>query len=352
MTCGRGDDAFARPADQSVSWLIKMELRSRPKDNKLFNSYVMRKLSFMQKLRYKLPPPNLLITFEAAGRHLSFTKAATELNVSRVAVSQQIQALEKFLGVRLFQRQQRSVKLTREGERYHLAISDALERALRATTEISKRSESNVVNVGTTPGFMTYWLSPRLGEFRATHPDIDLRFIVSDYNLGFEESIDVAIRYGTPPFDGADATFLARQTISPTCASTFLPPETRLEPADLLEQPLLHLEGPYDEQTRWSSWFRSHGLDMSRARAGITLNSYTSLVQAALDGQGFALVGPPLTQKFLSNGSLIQPVNTAPVIRHAFHLLVPKTVTPSLAIRAFTEWIKESFENLEDDFAV
>lgn len=329
--------------------LTKEEITGRQRDNKLLNSYAMRNLSFMQKLRYKLPPPNLLITFEAAGRHLSFTRAATELNVSRVAVSQQMQALEKFLGTILFQRLQRSVKLTREGERYHLAISDALERALRATTEISKRADSNVVNVGTTPGFMTYWLSPRLGEFRALHPDIELRFIVSDGNLGLEDNIDVAIRYGVPPFDEADATFLARQEIAPTCASTFLPDDTRLQPMDLLKQPLLHLEGPYDEQTRWSSWFRAQGLDMAKARAGITLNSYTSLVQAALDGQGFALIGPPLIEKFLSNGNLVQPVDAEPIARHAFHLLLPKTTLPSVAVRAFAGWIKTSFVALEDN---
>jgi LysR family glycine cleavage system transcriptional activator len=303
----------------------------------------MRKFSYMQKLRYKLPPPNLLITFEAAGRHLGFTKAAIELNVSRVAVSQQIQALEKFLGTPLFQRLHRSVRLTRVGERYHLAISDALERALRATVEISKRSESNIVNVGTTPGFMHYWLSPRLGEFRTFQPNIELRFIVSDGNIGFEENIDVAIRYGAPPFDGAEATFLVRQAISPTCASTFVPSGTILAPSDLMNYPLLHLEGPYDEQTRWSSWFRAQGIDMSKARAGVTLNSYTNLVQAALDGQGFALIGPPLIEAFLSNGTLIQPVSVPPIVRHAFHLLLPQTSMPSAAARSFADWIKTSF---------
>lgn len=297
----------------------------------------------MSRLRYKLPPPNLLISFEAAGRHLSFTKAATELNVSRVAVSQQMQALEKFLGVPLFLRMQRAVKLTRVGERYHLAISDALERALRATAEISRRSESNIVNVGTTPGFMTYWLSPRLGEFRTLHPDIDLRFIVSDGNLGFEDNIDVAIRYGSPPFDDAETTFLARQAIGPTCASTFLPEGSVLSPMNLLNYPLINLEGPYDEHTRWSTWFRVQGLDMGRVKAGITVNSYTNLVQAALDGQGFALIGPPLIERFLSNGSLIQPVDALPVVRHAFHLLLPRNSTLSLPAEAFAEWIKSSF---------
>lgn len=328
--------------------LTSREPTGAARDNKLQNTYGMRNLSFMQKLRYKLPPPNLLITFEAAGRHLSFTKAATELNVSRVAVSQQMRALERFLGVPLFQRMQRAVKLTRTGERYHFAISDALERALRATSEISRHSESNIVNVGTTPGFMTYWLSPRLGEFRSIHPDIELRFIVSDSNLGFEDNIDVAIRYGAPPFEDAEATFLVRQAISPTCASTFLPSGTTLAPTELLNYPLIHLEGPYDEHTRWPTWFRIHGLDMGRAKAGITVNSYTNLVQAALDGQGFALIGPPLIEKFLSNEALIQPVDARPVVRHAFHLLSPRASIPTSAVQAFADWVKAAFPTDED----
>jgi len=327
------------------------ETTARRAGDKLLNSYVMRKLSFMQKLRHKLPPPNFLITFEAAGRQLSFTKAASELNVSRVAVSQQVKALEKFLGVPLFQRLQRSVRLTRAGEKYHAAISEALERALRATVEISRRSDANIVNVGTTPGFMTYWLSPRLGEFRTIHPDIELRFIVSDGNLGFEDNIDVAIRYGSPPFDDAEATFLGRQAISPTCASTFLPPGTTLAPSDLLKHPLIHLEGPYDEQTRWSKWFSALGIDMAKARAGITVNSYTNLVQAALDGQGFALIGPPLIERFLSNGALTQPVNAPPVVRHAFHLLLPRGATPSSSSEVFSNWVKSSFPKKEASVA-
>lgn len=293
----------------------------------------------MQRLRNLLPPPNLLVTFEAAGRHLSFTRAAEELNVSRVAVSQQVKALEGFLDVQLFERLQRSVRLTRVGQRYHLAISDSLEMAVRATVEISKRSDSKVVNVGTTPGFMTYWLSLHLGAFRAAHPEIDLRFIVSDEALGFDENIDVAIRYGTPPFAGANSTFLLQQQISPTCAAGLLPDGARLTPRDLLSQPLLHLEGPYDEQTRWSIWFRAQGLDLARARPGITLNSFVNLVQAALDGQGFALIGPPLVARFLESGALIQPVDVPPVVRHGFHLLLPKATAPSTGAAAFADWV-------------
>ena len=297
----------------------------------------------MQRLRDKLPPPNHLVTFEAAGRRLSFTKAAEELNVSRVAVSQQIQALERFLGVPLFERLQRSIRLTRVGERYHASISDALDRALRATADICRRFDSSIVNVGTTPGFMTYWLLPRLGEFRAIHPDIELRFIVSDGNLGFDDNIDLAVRYGSTPFDDAEATFLERQVISPTCATSYLPAGTVLAPADLLAHRLIHLEGPYDEHTRWDRWFRTLGLDNARARPGITVNSYTNLIQAALDGQGFALIGPPLITRFLQTGALTQPVDVPPIVRHAFHLVVPKGATLSKSSELFANWIEAAF---------
>ncbi|MBX5204137.1 LysR family transcriptional regulator [Rhizobium sp. NZLR1] len=316
----------------------------------MLNSYDMRKLSFMQKLRSRLPPPNHLVTFEAAGRQLSFTKAAMELNVSRVAVSQQIQALERFLGVPLFQRLQRSVRLTKAGERYHVAISDALERALRATAEITRQADTNVVNVGTTPGFMTYWLMPRLGEFRAIHPDIELRFIVSDGNLGFDDNIDVAIRYGDAQPDNAEATFLSRQSISPTCSDKLLPSGTRLTPIDLLQQPLIHLEGPYDEQTRWAKYFHTLGIDMGKARTGITVNSYTNLVQAALDGQGFALIGPPLIENFLNKGSLIQPVDAPPIARHAFYLALPKGTVPA-STQIFSDWVIGAFPGREVEIA-
>ncbi|MER8427896.1 LysR substrate-binding domain-containing protein [Mesorhizobium sp. M1403] len=314
----------------------------------LLRPQVKGKFALMQKLRFRLPPPNLLITFEAAGRHLSFTKAAAELNVSRVAVSQQVQALERFLGIKLFQRLQRSVCLTQVGERYHLAISSALEKALLATTEITGVANKNIVNVCATPGFMTYWLLPNIGEFRSKHPDVELRFIVSDTHLGMSENIDIAIRYGTSPFDDADSIVLVRQVISPTCAGSYLANDGQsIAPADLLKHPLIHLEGPHDRQTRWSTWFQAHGIDIENPRAGITVNSYTNLVQAALDGQGFALIGPPLIQSFLANRTLIQPVDVPPVLCHAFNLLTPRQTPKSNASKAFSDWIRGSFARHE-----
>lgn len=292
-----------------------------------------------------LPPPNLLVTFEAAGRLLSFTIAATELNVTRVAVSQQIRALENFLGVPLFYRLHRSIRLTSVGERYHRAISAALDQTVRATAEITRAAESNVVSVMATAGFTTYWLMPNIGAFRQIHPEVELRFIISDSVLDLnKENIDVAIRYGDPPFPGHNADLLVREVIAPTCATGFVEPGRTLSPSETARYPLIHLDGPYDEQTRWQHWFRAQGIEWRSSQAAITVNTYTNLVQAALDGQGFALVGTPLIERFLAAGTLVQPVDAAPIQRRSFYLVTPGDHTPSNAAMLFCAWIREFFD--------
>lgn len=297
----------------------------------------------MSSLKARLPPPNMLITFEAAGRHLSFSRAAVELNVSRVAVSQQIQALESFLGVQLFHRLDRTIRLSDNGARYHAAISSVLRQALQATIEISSRPIDNIVTISATAGFTTYWLLPNLGGFRTLHPDIELRFIVSDQFSDTDNSVDIAVTYGSAPPD-TDSVLLTSQTIAPTCSATYLanrnPP---VKPGDLLKHPLIHLEGPYDRLTRWSTWFTNQGVNMDAAKSNITVNTYTNLVQAVFDGQGFALIGPPLMRQFLANKTLVQPIQADPVRCHGFHLTVLRHSPGAAATEAVAEWIKASF---------
>ena len=310
----------------------------------LRNAYATVKLGFMQRLRSVLPSSNLLVTFEAAGRLLSFTRAATELNVTRVAVSQQIRGLENFLGMPLFYRLHRSLSLTQVGERYHRAISGALEQAARATLEITKHADKNIVNVTATAGFTTYWLMPNIGGFRQKHPEIELRLVISDRYLDLvEENIDVAIRYGTPPFANVNAEHLVREVIAPTCAAHFAKAGHQLYPEDMFRHPLIHLDGPYDEQTRWPHWFRGQGLEWRASQGGITVNTYTNLVQAVLDGQGFALIGTPLVERFLTSGSLVQPVLAPAVLRHSFYIVTPNNHRPSKAATVFCDWVRGAF---------
>jgi LysR family glycine cleavage system transcriptional activator len=298
----------------------------------------------MSTLKATLPPPNMLITFEAAGRHLSFTRAALELQVTRVAVSQQINALETFLGVKLFQRLDRTIRFTPPGARYHATISASLDMAMEATVALTRRVEDHVVTVSATAGVITYWLMPNMGNLRASHPQVELRLIVLDRTSVDEVDADLVVAYGNPPFADCESTLLVRQSISPTCSAAYL--ENREPPRsvhDLFDHPLIHLEGPYDRLTRWSTWFASKQINMVKPKASITVDTYTNLVQAVLDGQGFGLIGPPLMERFLSNRLLVQPVATDPVLCHGFHLIKPNRSRETSASRLVGEWIKQTF---------
>ncbi len=298
----------------------------------------------MQTLRSSLPTPNHLVTFVAAARHLSFTQAAAELNVTRVAVSQQIKALEAFLSVTLFHRLHRALSLTEAGEIYYEKVSQSLKHIQAATQAIRAAEDRNRITVTTTTGFSTYWLMPRVGEFRTLHPEIDLRFLISDTYLDLHtENVDVAVRYGDGDWDNLDCTFLQRERIFPVCSIAYLAERERLsKPEDLLKENLLFLEGRYDEQTRWPAWFREQGVEVETIPQGITVNTYTNLVQATLDGLGIALVGPPVIEQFLNNGALIRPLNIPEIQRRAFYLATPSSsYHKSKAAVAFCDWVIE-----------
>jgi LysR family glycine cleavage system transcriptional activator len=299
----------------------------------------------MQTLRSSLPTPNHLVTFVSAARHLSFTRSAEELNVSRVAVSQQIKALEAFLGVTLFHRLHRALSLTQAGETYFEEVSQSLERIKAATQAIRAAEDRNRITVTATTGFTTYWLMPRIGEFRALHPEIDLRFLISDKYLDLHtENIDVAVRYGDGDWDNLDCTFLQRERIFPVCSTTYLAGRERFsKPEDLLNENLLFLEGRYDEQTRWPVWFREQGVEVETIPQGITVNTYSNLVQATIDAQGIALIGPPVIEQFLNNGTLIRPLNISAIQRRAFYLVTPAGSNhKSRATVAFCNWVIEN----------
>ena len=299
----------------------------------------------MQSLRSRLPPPNNLVAFEAAARHLSFTKAAEELNVTRVAVSQQVKSLEEFLGTQLFNRLHRALSLTIEGERLFEVVSTSLHRILGVTATIRDHKTDHRVTVTVSTGVATCWLMPSIGDFRSRYPDFDLRFLVSDMYLDLSAGgADVAIRYGDGRWPGCDLTFLTKERIYPLCSPNYLNGRKIGAIEDLVNETLLFLEGRYDPQTKWSVWFREHGVDVSEDLKGIHLNAYTNLVQAAVEGQGIALIGPPLADSYVAKGSLVRVLNIPPVDRRNFYLALPKDSAPTAATRAFCEWVQSEFK--------
>jgi LysR family glycine cleavage system transcriptional activator len=212
-----------------------------------------------------------------------------------------------------------------------------------ATQELQRAERVNSVTISATTGFSTYWLMPRIGEFRKCHPKTDLRFMISDRYLDLAlEDIDLAIRYGTGDWPGLRATFLLQERIFPVCSKNYFAGRKRLqEPHELLQETLLHLEGRYDSQTRWLTWFRDHGLEVEDSPQGIRVNTYTNLVQATLESQGISLIGPPLIQKYLDDGELVRPLEIAATLRRAFYLVTPQHQDLALPATIFCDWIKE-----------
>lgn len=299
----------------------------------------------MQSLRSRLPPPNNLVAFEAAARNLSFTKAADELNVTRVAVSQQVKSLEDFLDTQLFNRLHRALSLTVEGEQLFEVVSASLNRILNVTTAIREQKADHRVTVTVSTGVASCWLMPNIGEFRSIYPDLDLRFLVSDRYLDLSAGgADVAIRYGDGQWPGCDLTFLTKERIYPLCSPQYLKGRRIAAIEDLAEETLLFLEGRYDPQTKWSVWFREHNVDAKENLKGIHLNAYSNLVQAAIEGQGIALIGPPLADSYVASGTLVRVLDVPPVNRRNFYLALPKDTLPKAATLAFCDWIKKKFK--------
>ncbi|WP_236994824.1 LysR substrate-binding domain-containing protein [Granulosicoccus antarcticus] len=279
---------------------------------------------------------NALRAFEAAGRHLNFRAAADELNVTQGAIAQQVRGLEAALGVRLFERGARGVSFTSMGHGYHQEVSEAFAR-LRAATLLLRPEEARVT-ISVTPTFASRWLIPNLSQFTALHPEIDFRILSTERVLSFHsDGIDLAVRQGRAPFGAQlDVDLLFRQSIvavaSPELvASTSLP----ITKSNLDQLSLLH-----DTHNLWPDFLKKMGVK-SNAKIRRNLHfSQTSLsVEAALAGQGVALVSQFLIARDLKSGQLVQVVDGVYTGVEDFYLLARKAESRPPAVDLVRKWL-------------
>ena len=295
----------------------------------------------MVSLRSKLPSLTGLVTFEAAARHLNFTRAAKELNVTQAAVSRQIQGLEDYLGVTLFRRLHRRLQLTLEGDRLQKAVTMGLEHIAAVTVDLQRKRRAEEVTVSTSVTFASYWLMPRVAKFRAQNPDVELRLVasapVSDLAVA---GIDLAVRYGRGNWPRAESVRLLDNEVFPVCAPAYMEKRPKLNTTeDLLQEQLLHLV-EYDRNwVTWEAWFRALGVEGKPGKRGLAFDNYLILIQAALDGQGIALGGGRLADDFLARGSLIRPIEATLRSEKSFYLLASSEVPLSPAASLFRDWI-------------
>jgi LysR family transcriptional regulator, glycine cleavage system transcriptional activator len=292
-----------------------------------------------------LPALGALKTFEAAARHLGFTKAASELGVTPAAVSHQMRELEDQLGVKLFWRSSRVVRLTPAGEILRTAVAGALEGIERAVTRLRTVDGRPRLMVTVSPSFAAKWLVPRLDRFLQLCPGADVRIDVSQRLIDFaREDVDVGIRFGKGDYPGLRADRLFEETVLPVCSPKLLKGVHPLRhPRDLRHHTLIHIEWDAQWQTwpNWKMWLLAAGVDNVDAERGLHFSQTALALQAAVDGQGVALGDASLVSDDLAARRLVRPfeLTLKGPSDFAYHVIAPEAAAERLLVKAFREWI-------------
>src|ERR1700760_1347720 len=281
-------------------------------------------------------PLNALKAFEASARHLSFTRAADELCVTQAAISHLVKGLEERLGVALFRRSNRGLKLTDEG----VALAPTLFESFGAIDRLLERFEAGglreVLTVSAVGTFVVGALLERLAAFRAAYPLIDLRILTNNNKVDVvAEGLDYAIRFGDGAWHGCEAEMICEPPLSPLCPPQLA--EQLRDPADLLRLPLLRSYRPQD----WLAWFAAAGLEPVNLR-GPLFDSSLIMVQAALRGEGVALAPYELFRRELESGQLVKPF-TFDAEFDGYWLTRLKSKPQNAAMQAFRSWLLSSF---------
>ncbi|MEM7222121.1 MAG: transcriptional regulator GcvA [Pseudomonadota bacterium] len=287
-----------------------------------------------------LPPLNALRAFEAAARHLSFTKGAEELNVTQAAISHQVKALEEALGLALFRRYNRRLALTEAGQAYLPPLREALDSIAAATTRLRQLESSGSLTVSVLPSFAAKWLLPRLSVFRARHPEIDVLVQASNHLSDFRhDGVDVAIRYGYGDYPGHETHFLMGDVIFPVCSpqlATADPPLTG--PQDLAACTLLH-DTQSEATVTWARWLAAAGVSGIDTARGPGFTDSSLMLQAAIDGQGVALGRRALVGNDLEAGRLIVPFGPRLRSNLRYFVVTPAGGGDRPKIAAFRDWL-------------
>ena len=294
----------------------------------------------------RLPSLNGLRAFEAAARHLSFTNAAAELNVTQTAISHQIRRLEEELGVRLFVRQNRALALTPEAAQYLPGVRAAFNDLRFATDRLLHKDNENVLTVSTLASLAAKWLLPRLPAFQEAHPGIDVRITTSTTLVDFKSGgVDAAIRYGRGHWPGLRADWLMADELFPVCSPALITGSRPLRcPEDLAHQTLLHTSAGYNDD--WRLWLTAAGLPLDISKhPGLTFDLILVTVQAAIDGLGVAMGRTSYVEADIAKGRLVVPFKIALPADAGFYLVSPEARADSPKLSAFRHWLVASLQN-------
>ena len=291
-----------------------------------------------------MPALDLLVGFEAAARHLSFTKAGEELYLTQSAVSRQIKELEDQLGLPLFQRRHRALSLTDAGQQYY-AVAAQVITTMRAATERlrTQAGKRRPLTVTTTNSFASLWLIPRLAGFTREHPGVDVRITAETRVQDLErDGLDVALRHGPASLAGPNAVRLFGERVFPVCSPKLLKKLPLKKPEDLRNHVLLQYHDPDVRHPwlHWKTWLEVAGVAGLRPAGTLSFSGYEQIIPAAVAGHGVALGRSPLVKDLIDSKQLVAPFKSMADPARAYFVIVSRDAAQRPEVNAFVEWLK------------
>jgi LysR family transcriptional regulator, glycine cleavage system transcriptional activator len=290
-------------------------------------------------MRRSMPPLNPLHAFEAAARHLSFTKAAAEMNVTQGAVSRQVKALEDHLGFELFTRTPAGIVLTPGGYAYAAALTDAFDRVARATDELVTARSHTVLTIRSYTTFLVRWLIPLLPDFHVKHPNIEVRLVSASDPVDFQrDNVDLAIRYGSGRWRSLESDLLLTDELFPVCSPKLAAEAGLSSPADLGTCTLLHLKL---RRADWPDWLAEAGYPALEPANHLFLEDLGVVYQCAIAGLGVAIGQAAYVADELAMGRLVAPFDAVLRRTTGYYLVCPKERVGVTKIATFRRWLRD-----------
>ncbi|AQR61456.1 LysR family transcriptional regulator [Brevundimonas sp. LM2] len=292
-----------------------------------------------------LLPLNALRAFESAARHLNFTRAADELSVTPGAVSQQIRLLEDTVGGPLFKREAKGLQITDLGRAAAPLLREGFERLMDASALLREPPRRRQISVSVAPSFAAKWLMPRMDDFHAAHPEIEVWISADMEPVDLTEgAADLAVRYGPGNYGGHVSQLLMTETVLPVCAPRLMQGDHPVRaPADLVHHTLLHDVSSDADPSRpdWAMWLKARKVRHPDPRRGSRYNQNSLLIEAAIAGRGVALAKRTLAQADLAAGRLVAPfADGSEAVGFAYYVIMPRDRPASTSTNAFIAWLK------------
>ena len=290
-------------------------------------------------MRRTLPSMNSLVCFEAVYRLGSITQAAEELHMTQSAVSRRILSLEAQLGLQLFRRERKRLIIEPAAERYGQDMSSILSEIEASTARFLAHNQSiGLLTVAVPPTFGSRWLVPKLNTFIASHQGLGLNLVskIKPFSFG-QEDIDIAIHFGRDDWPGAKLEYLMPEHVIPVCSPTLIEKSALPSLETVLDFPLVH----HTTRPRlWNTWCEHFDLPQNKVKSGPRFEHYAHVIQAAVNGIGFALIPDFLVRKEIVRGDLVVPVQGRMKCEEAYYFASPSRMSNDSRVTAFSKWLK------------